>query len=222
MTTKLDFAEYTKYRHYVCLLCAKGYTQTHTVTDGLFHTPYDPPQNHIKKPCAALDYKDWITIVHNRALRERNEAYRIIAMWLPSIKTMAAMDRPNSNLGELVCQRGIASDMTVLFNRDFRKAKDALDYYSRLYRSSNFPQRPTLEEELQNFKNTDYSGHFGLGHIDQKERIYDVCNFIDDGVFLNSVLAGYRPIPNNELEILRQNIGHLKTQLDSLQKKTGK
>lgn len=43
-----------------------------------------------------------------------------------ALRTFAAMDRPDCDLSEWACSRGIASDMTILTSRDFRQAADAL------------------------------------------------------------------------------------------------
>jgi len=43
-----------------------------------------------------------------------------------ALKVFAEMDRVGDDLGELACQRGIASDMTILTSGDFRRAALAL------------------------------------------------------------------------------------------------
>lgn len=39
----------------------------------------------------------------------------------------AKMDRDGCDLSELACQRGVASDMTILTSQDFRDARRALE-----------------------------------------------------------------------------------------------
>ena len=53
-------------------------------------------------------------------LKDQNNALR------DALKPFAAMDRPDCDLSELSCQRGIASDMTIITSRDFRNARAAL------------------------------------------------------------------------------------------------
>lgn len=44
-----------------------------------------------------------------------------------ALKPFAAMDRPNCDLNEIACHRGVASDMTILTSADFRRAAEALE-----------------------------------------------------------------------------------------------
>lgn len=43
-----------------------------------------------------------------------------------TLRRFAAMDRPDCDLAELACSRGVASDMTILVSRDFRRAAEVL------------------------------------------------------------------------------------------------
>ena len=43
-----------------------------------------------------------------------------------ALRPFAEMDRPGCDLKELACSRGIASDMTIITSKDFRRAAEVL------------------------------------------------------------------------------------------------
>jgi hypothetical protein len=59
---------------------------------------------------------------HHHARAAMPKLHRAIRETVGALGPFARMDRPDCDLDEVACQRGVASDMTIIDSRDFRRA----------------------------------------------------------------------------------------------------
>lgn len=81
--------------------------------DALAAAPWKDAAEHYREVCEAVG-------------QSLDAAHEEIERLTAALEPFALMDRAGCDLNELACRRGVASDQTVLFSRDFRRAADAL------------------------------------------------------------------------------------------------